>query len=58
MIDRVGKAHHGEHRDEHPERIDQARHGDCGRTQQQAADQIEARAEAVDKKADRGLQDR
>ena len=58
MIHGVGEPHHGEHRDEHPERIDEARHRHCRRSQQQTADQIEARSEVVDKKTDRRLQDR
>ena len=58
MVDRVGEAQDGVHRDEHPERIDEAGNCDRGGTEQQAADQIDARAGAVDEETDRRLQHR
>ena len=58
MIDSIGEAQHREHHDEHRKRIDQPRHGHGGGTQQQSANQVDARAGAIDEEADRRLQHR
>ena len=58
MIDRIGDTQQGEHRDEHPVGIDEPGGRHRARAQEQAADQIDARADAVDQEADRRLQHR
>jgi hypothetical protein len=55
MVDGIGEPHEREHRDEHPERVDEARDRDGARPQEQAADQVHSRIGAVDEEADRGL---
>ena len=56
VIDRIGEPQHREHGDEYPERVDQRRDRNRAGAQQQAADEIEARAGAIDQEADRRLQ--
>ena len=58
VIDRVGETQDGEHRDEHPEGMDQSGDRDCAGAQQQAGDQIDARPGAIDEETDRRLQRR